>query len=222
MIAGRHSMIHPGVSLPFDSAVAWLEGVSTDNGDGPWIDTGIKLSNNPIIEVSVQPTDDSFSWVAGCRRFNSPSCYCNMAIVNTTRYARGVYKNTTYDSTAALPRDSFSTMRMSHTALSVNGTAVATYNKSIGTEFSTGPNLALFNLLQTGGATQTGIGLTGRIAWAKVWNDDGATLVGDFVAVRVGTTGFMFNRVTGELLGATNGTLSVGPDTSYQQGGVNA
>ena len=216
--AGHHTMMGRKL-LPFDSAVAWLEGVSTDNGDGPWIDTGIKLSNNPIIEVSVQPTDNSFSWVAGCRRFDSPSCYCNMAIVDSTRYARAVYKDSTYNSTTVIPLDSFSTMKMSHTALSVNGTNVATYNKSIGTEFSNGPNFALFNLLQTGGATLTGIGLTGRIAWCKVWNDDGATLVGDFIMVRKDGVGYAYNKLDGSLLGATNGALAIGPNTSYQQGG---
>ena len=216
MLINMRNGLMAGKRLPYDAEVEYLEatGNTVDDGTSVWIPTDIILSNNPIIEVSAQPTSFStFSWVVGARRFNAPYIYCLIGI-NQTGYARAVYGDGTArnGNSIVLSTNAFNTIRVAKNGLFVNGIVQNSYSQSVGSQFSYGPGLALFATSQIGGATSQGIGLTGRIAWCKVWNDDGATLVGDVIMVRKDGIGYAYNKVYGVLYGATNGTLVIGPD----------
>lgn len=55
--------------------------------------------------------------------------------------------------------------------------------------------------------------LTGKFYYAKIW--DNGTLVRDYIPVRVGTTGYMYDKVSGQLFGnAGSGSFTYGNDVT--------
>ena len=217
VIAAHQTMLEKKM-LPYDSEVEWLYRSESDAFVGPYIITDVLLENNPIIEMSVMPdAGSSFCWVAGARRFNSPGVYCNMAVDVAGGKVRAVYgASTAQESTFSISTSTFSTFKMTKNALSVNGVAVKTYSGTVGTQFSSSgePKCGIFTLYQTGGESPFQSGGAVKIAWCKIWNDDGATLVFDGKAVRAGSVGFLYDAVSGNLYGnaASTGSFGVGPD----------
>lgn len=62
-----------------------------------------------------------------------------------------------------------------------------------------------------GSSTPFNGGLIGRIYSAKLYNND--VLIMDLIPVRVGTTGYMYDKVSGQLFGnAGTGSFILGPD----------
>ena len=71
----------------------------------------------------------------------------------------------------------------------------------------TGGNLFLFAINQSGAKWF----FKGKIYYCKIWQDD--ILERDFIPVRVGQVGYMYDRVSRELFGnAGSGTFILGPD----------
>lgn len=218
MIVAAHQTMLAPPALPYDAEVEYLYRNESDVNTGPYIITDVLLANNPIIEMSIMPDAGSvFCWVAGARRFNNPSIYCNMAVNAADGKVRAVYgRGTANEATFSLSTSSFSTIKMTKGALSVNGVSVKTYSGTVGTQFSSSgePKCGIFTLVQTGGATPIASGGPVKIAWCKIWNDDGATLVFDGKSVRKGTTGYLYDSVSGSLYGnaASSGSFILGPD----------
>ena len=216
LIAARNGFLAEK-RLPYDAEVEYLEatGNTADDNRSVWIPTDVILFNNPIIEISVQPTSFStFSWVAGARSFDR-NTFCNVGVNTDSGYPRAVYgRNVSRNAVSALSMGRFNVVKMTKGALIVDGATRLNYSsQSITTQLSSGPGLALFTCSQMiSGSVSCGIGLTGRIAWCKVWNDDGATLVGDFTMVRKDGVGYAYNKINGMIYGATNGALVIGPD----------
>lgn len=70
-----------------------------------------------------------------------------------------------------------------------------------------GGNLYLFAMHQSG----TKWFFNGKIYYCKIWQDD--VLVRDYIPVRVGTTGYMYDKVSGQLFGNSGtGSFTIGPD----------
>lgn len=218
MIAAHQTMLAPP-ALPYDAEVEYLYRSESDTNTGPYIITDVLLANNPIIEMSIMPDAGAvFCWVAGARRFNSPSVFCNMAVDIANGKIRAVYggDGTAREVAFSMSTSEFSSFKMTNSALSVNGSTKKTYSGTVGTQYSSSgvPKCGIFALVQTGGATPIASGGPCKIAWCKIWNDDGATLVFDGKAVRVGQVGYLYDSVSGNLYGnaASTGAFALGPD----------
>ena len=91
--------------------------------------------------------------------------------------------------------------------VSVNGSAVVTLSASA---FSSAANVLLYNLAYIPGAASN-LGISARLYSCTI--SDGTTLVRDFIPVRIGQTGYLYDSVSGQLFGnAGSGNFTVGPD----------
>lgn len=94
---------------------------------------------------------------------------------------------------------------MDRTTTSVDGTEYSTTLDDSGTENNT--NIILFH----GNLTATSVKGTITIYYCKIY--DNGVLVRDFVPCRVGTTGYLYDRVSGDLFGnAGTGSFTLGGD----------
>lgn len=91
--------------------------------------------------------------------------------------------------------------------LTING-STTTYTNTGSTNQNY--NFLLFNF-SNGSATPYSAGMVGRIYYAKLYSNN--VLVRDFIPVRIGTAGYMYDRVTRRLFGnAGAGDFVIGPD----------
>ena len=192
-----------GASLPYDAEVEYLGGSGTQ-----YIDTGIECTSdlkveftgmvttnvnaaacggianlNPYFRHHWTPYTGSFYWI----QYNNNS---SSSIQNT------ISTNTWYDIVVD---------PVNGTA-SINGTA-KTFT-AITAVVTTGQNYFIFARKSGDGSTQS---RPCRFKSFKMWRN--GTLIRDFIPVRVNTTGYMYDRVSGELFGnAGTGSFTLGPD----------
>ena len=179
--------------LPYDAEVEYLESTMTQ-----WVDTGYVLSASDRIVVQAYfQTDDNYGgrvllgvvnpklWITtGLCRFNDE----NSASINKLRKL-GAWNSISIDKDYC----------------TCNGTAV---HMSKGTFLDNSLSLWLFRA----NTASEDLGKTnGRIASCKIYRS--SVLVRDFIPVRVGTVGYMYDRVSGELFGNSGtGAFIIGPD----------
>lgn len=183
-----------GKSLPYDAEIEYLESSGTQ-----WIDTGIIPDSNTIVQfkfVNLYITgdviigyfiNDTNDW----RLFNHVSaCYFDMP--NDRRIAGGnIYENTLYE----LELGNYYVKNLdtginivSGNATSYTGISTITLNNYNNVSFS-------------------------RNRWYYVKIYSGSVLVRDMIPVRIGTTGYMYDKVSGQLFGnAGTGAFILGPD----------
>ena len=179
--------------LPYDAEVEYLESTMTQ-----WVDTGYVLSASDRIVVQAYfQTDDNYGgrvllgvvnpklWITtGLCRFNDE----NSASINKLRKL-GAWNSISIDKDYC----------------TCNGTAV---HMSKGTFLDNSLSLWLF---RANTASEAWGKTNGRIASCKIYRS--SVLVRDFIPVRVGTVGYMYDRVSGELFGnAGTGDFVIGPD----------
>ena len=197
-----------GKRLPYDAEVEYLESTGTQ-----WIDTGIVPTSDLAYQVvaAVQTYLNS-RVVAGGRGSSSPM---NQRILQYTQNNVRQLCLQRGDSTIriAIPYNSdFHVFFSSATTLRIDGTEAASNAVSDSGEESF---FALFGNSVAGVAQSFS---ACRISSAKLWR--GSTLVRDYIPVRVGTTGYLYDRVSGALFGnAGTGAFSYGNDLPYPIGG---
>lgn len=181
----REMMGSGGNPLPYDAEVEYLQ------GDGnAYIDLGVKGNLNTAIEVICEtPATGTFECIAGSRSGNSNAITIiyghNQA--NTWRFGG---KSTSI----ALSDNTSYTIIVDKNSALVNGVL---YSLGQISSFTTDTNIQVF----FAGSTSLSK-FTGKIYGLKFENE---IITMDLIPVRVGTTGFMYDRVSGELFG-NNGT----------------
>ena len=98
----------------------------------------------------------------------------------------------------------------SHASATINGVSFGRdYNSGSPVNFTTTHNLYMFAFGRKGSPIIFG---KSRIAYCKVY--DNGTLLRDFIPVRVGNVGYMYDKVSGQLFGNSGtGSFILGPDT---------
>lgn len=195
MVGGeRASLISSLITKPYDAEIEYLESSGTQ-----WIDTGIIPDSNTIVQfkfVNLYRTDDVIigyfindenDW----RLFNHASaCYFDM--LNSGRIAGGnIYENTLYE----LELGNYYVKNLdtginivSGNATSYTGISSITLNNYNNVSFS-------------------------RNRWYYVKIYSGSVLVRDMIPVRIGQTGYMYDKVSGTLFGNSGtGSFILGPD----------
>ena len=205
MLINLRNALMSGKRLPYDAEVEYLESTGTQ-----YIDTGFKANTATTrLEASIEFTNPtSVQGVFGSRNRdtgNVASCNAFVLATNIFRpdWAAGsggslynitISPNTIYE------------ISITRGSLTING-EVHTYGSSdsVDQEY----NFLLFNFSNAGSVFSNG--LKGRLRYAKIYSN--GVLVRDYIPVRKGTVGYLYDRVSGKLFGnAGTGDFVLGQD----------
>lgn len=199
------------VPLPFDAEVEYLEG-GTVNGGVAFVDTGYTPNSSTRIEATAAPlTGSSYSGRFG----------------NRSRVTFGAYQNTAYVAQGDhyYPGDIVYGRFYSFINDIPNRvvTVVDAGSKSTSAVSNWYPQLyPLYLFVSNVSPLSSGVIITGhlidqnsiggmRISSCRIYDNN--VLVRDYISVRKGTVGYMYDRVSGQLFGNVGtGAFDVGPD----------
>ncbi|MBR5607339.1 MAG: hypothetical protein IKW44_03040, partial [Bacteroidaceae bacterium] len=200
-----------GKRKPYDAEVEYLESTGTQ-----YIDTGLNSTADSFcdFEISFRKTDLSSSSNKGS--YLAPFGYRYGAFA---RY--GIWGGTANsDSNLYVGIDNNNKVTMSkdiewHSVKVENGVAVTIdgVSTAVGTGSVRGNiGLLLFATINSASEASSYIVVPSQIAYCKIWNTSG-DLIRDFIPVRVGSVGYMYDRVSGQLFGNSGeGEFVLGPD----------
>lgn len=185
--------------LPYDAEVEYLQ-CNASNGKA-YIDTGIKLSSDVHVYVDSYVFDTDNTYIFGGRvALSNGAMYVRIHFGNSaTQYFYGNASKNLSNSPSSRTYicDNTSNSRIMY----VNSTSIACTANTFSNDYT----IYLF-AMNGGGSASQGSNASLRISVAKMWV--GSTLVRDFIPVRVGQVGYMYDKVSGELFGNANSTGS--------------
>lgn len=196
MLINIRNALMAGKRLPYDAEVEYLESTGTQ-----YIDTGLLCSgaDEVAITVYIAANDNRGGWIyfgaGGNARVWATSGTCrfggeNQAAINNT-----------------ITFESWNTIVLNQTQVVVNGTPLST---SLGT-FQGTSNRTSF--IFRGNGMSSSVAPSLKIA-SFSWKRNGV-LVRDYIPVRKGAVGYLYDRVSGRLIGnAGTGDFVVGSDKS--------
>jgi len=182
-------------TTPYDSEVEYLESTGTQ-----WIDSGVAVSNTTGMEVEAQKTvaNNSDSFACGIRK---ASRYFNVDVNHYNNNTNGIL----YVGFGNSQHKQVSRVHLSKFKVAVNANNSrkimfydTTESWNLPSDISVDGNIYVFASL--GAASNR---WKGRIYYLKIY--DNTTLVRDFIPVRVGNIGYMYDRVSKQLF-ANKGT----------------
>ncbi len=203
MIAKRFMQFASRRALPYDSEVEYLESSGTQ-----YIDTGFYPTGASAFDVSGEFTvATATSTRFGARVGYANKCFAAMVAGNQIRLDHGAnmyYYTPTTTITTRLVLDG-----VNLTAQAYDSAGELSWSTSISAQsFSTGHTVMLFALNNNG--TVNGLGSM-KISACKLY--ESGVLALDLIPVRVGTVGYMYDRVSATLFGnAGSGAFSYGSD----------
>lgn len=199
------------VPLPFDAEVEYLEG-GTVNGGVAFIDTGYTPNSSTRIEATAAPlTGSSYSGRFGNRSRVTFGAYQNTAYVaqGDHYYPGAIVYGRFYSFINDIPNRVV--------------TVVDVGSKSTSAVSNWYPQLyPLYLFVSNVSPLSSGVIITGhlidqnsiggmRISSCRIYDNN--VLVRDYISVRKGTVGYMYDRVSGQLFGNVGtGAFDVGPD----------
>ena len=200
MLINLRNALMAGKRLPFDAEVEYLESTGTQ-----WIDTGVVASQNIKIEARFYRANSPSQFAYGVRSGSTTiSCATGVGTsVATVGYAR--WGNSAY--AAAIPNTEVVVVQ-DKDGVTVNGVHY-NYTAAESVVPQSGYTIALFAAKNS--ATTVAANLSGKFWYCKIWQN--GVLVRDYIPVRKGTVGYLYDRVSGKLFGnAGTGVFSYGSD----------
>lgn len=201
MMASMVEPVPPTPPLPYDAEVEFLQSSGTQ-----YIDTGIYV-NGATTEFRMKYNGFGGCYFAcGCRTaYDSKAFVFSNGGSNTTTYNKYFLNYSDgYDANVTCPNDTNVHELIMNNSVSVDGTTIKTFASS---NFTTDRTLWIFG---SNNADAAKYGVM-RIYSCQIYQN--GTLVRDMIPVRVGTTGYMYDRVSGQLFGnGGSGSLIVGAD----------
>ena len=208
MLINLRNALMTGKRLPYDAEVEYLESTGMQ-----WIDTGVYATENTRVKIAFSDYTQSGAWLFGARRG-----FQNAAL--------GIYTNANTAENRWLR--AFGNFISSGFTFSTVDLGVSTFDYDCGhftgtrekvpitvkftdtaSAFDSSPyNIYLWtvNLAGTPGAISSA-----KIYATQIWQN--GVLVRDFIPVRKGSTGYLYDRVSGKLFGnAGTGDFVLGPD----------
>lgn len=195
-------LVYENVSepVPYDAKIEYLESTGIQ-----WINTGIIPDETTGIEAKVTCSNNTDSYFIGLRNNSS-----------NTRWGAGHSNNGFYWC--------YRTYQTSGRLWGLDATIKLNYlndKKFIATDGSTTVNVSLPSLSFTPAYNIRLFGSAGIVASYSKWSGkiyytkitQGSSTIMDLIPVRVGTTGYMYDKVSGELFGNTGtGSFTLGND----------
>ena len=189
-----------GIPLPYDAEIEYLQSTGTS---GFYIDTLIgKPSpfNSVMIETEVEFVSTTSRQIHGALN----SLYFG---VNNNRWEIAYlrYKNGADTNKHILSKSLTVSSNRAYYVFTLDGTLADTYNSSyVESDFNN--NIGIFNY-----EASSTTGWYAKIYGEKIYLNE--VLVRDFIPVRVGTIGYMYDKVSGQLFGNSGtGDFILGPD----------
>ena len=207
MLINLRNAMMAGKRLPYDAEVEYLESTGTQ-----WIDLGTIIPPDADFEFTGSIVSDmtngsifgetnEFSWSYG------NSGYSLVTTSGGKVYMRYGDNTSTAIGLTTIGLGNTFTASLSGTSFQVNGQSVATVNR-ISSFAATVSSMGVFRRNYTTGSLSTFSAI--RISNLKFGS------LFDFIPVRVGTVGYLYDRVSGQLFGnAGTGAFSYGNDLKY-------
>lgn len=180
--------------LPYDAEIEYLSSNGTQ-----WLDTGITPDSNTKVQFKFKTAQTARVLILGYHLGNNNTAwsFCNYGNeaylkrpANVTIHGGTISNNVLYE----LEIGNFYVKNLSSDLIIVSGSEGS----------FTGVSTITLNHFSTGNSRNT---------WYYVKIYDGNKLVRDLIPVRVGTTGYMYDRVSGQLFGnAGTGSFVLGND----------
>jgi hypothetical protein len=189
--------------LPYDAEVEYLESTGTQ-----YIDTGVILTDRSEVRFRVRAEQTSgryglFGSRSGASSANV-SGWINTGLAGLD-FNNGSYA--TYRVQTSVSAGDIITASASATKRSVSVSGVATTNENVWSGSFATPSNCLICSINGSGWTLARV----RIFTFQIY--EAGVLVRSFVPVRIGQTGYLFDRVSGQLFGnAGTGAFTIGPD----------
>ena len=197
MLINLRNALMSGKRLPYDAEAEYLQSSGTQ-----WIDTGINAKQSLKIRA-VFETNASTSYFAYGVRAGNSTITCSTGIgkdLGVARWGASAYADAGPGGLVDITQDS--------SGVIVNGTSHR-YNATQTVVEQSGYTMTLF--AGRNSTTTVTANMVGKFNSCKIW--DNGTLVRDFIPVRKGTVGYLYDRVSGKLFGnAGTGDFVVGPD----------
>jgi hypothetical protein len=191
------------VKLPYDREVEYLASTGTQ-----WIDTGVDAWGDIAFEVDIDftqyyPTTDGTYGICGSYvPIGGKQVYVAAARYASRRYVGGRDGVAYTNAPVADFQGERAIIYVGKTTATINGTVWAGASRDVN---ESGQTFYLFAVNGYGAIVK------GAIHYLKIWK--GGDVVIDLIPVRVGTVGYMYDRVSKQLFGnAGTGTFVVGPD----------
>ena len=207
MLINLRNALMAGRRLPYDAEVEYLESTGTQ-----WIDTGVVATNNTRVKIAFSDYTRAGAWLFGARRAYKDSALGVYTIPSGNNvwfraFGDFVSRDFTF-STVDLGVSTFDydCGHFTGTREKVPITVDATDTASAFTSSPYNIYLWTVNLAGTPGAVSSA-----KMYATQIWQN--GFLVRDFIPVRCGTTGYLYDRVSKRLFGnAGTGNFVLGPD----------
>jgi hypothetical protein len=193
-------------NLPYDAEIEYLESTGTQ-----YIDTLFKANTTTtqfkckIIPLNISTTQGIF----GSRNtVNSATTdACNIFIISNTFRLDWVC-GTSINASFNISNNTEYEISIIRGKAIINGTTITNSNTS---SINQNYNFLIGNFTN-GSNTTYSTGFIGKIKYAQLYNNN--SLIHDFIPVRKGNIGYMYDKVSGQLFGNSGtGSFILGPDT---------
>ena len=188
-----------GMSLPYDAEVEYLESTGTQ-----WINTGINCNSKYILEVEAQGAKSS-EGILGARKSGENSAH-TLVYPNdggTIRYTSGGTDSNIFGNVNI---SLYNIYKADYNKLYINDALVGTSSRTVA--FTLNIPYYLFAINTNGSVSNLG---AKKIKMCRIWDEDSLLL--DLIPVRKGQVGYMYDKVSRQLLGNQGtGDFILGPD----------
>ena len=194
--------VYGGKSLPYDAEIEYLESTGTQ-----WIDTGVEGGNASSVEIKISNQTTSTVACFGSRVLSGKStsrAFC-MYLLEPTGLTYFGYGTEIYSSGGFITGG---VMKLNKNVAMVNGKTVKTFSVS---SFNSPSTFLMFASYTNNGTYIDNRMFAGKFYYCKIFNND--ILVRDYIPVRIGQVGYMYDKVSKQLFGNQGtGNFILGPD----------
>ena len=208
MLINLRNALMAGKRLPYDAKVEYLESTGTQ-----YIDTGFKANTTTTrLNIELMLTQSTVNMgLFGSRNDTGTSnrSSCNAFFLSANQAFRMDWANGGGPVFNCSQNTAYS-ISITRGSVTING-STTTYSGG-GSEDQVN-NFLIFTFAEGAGVVYQN-GMIGRVFGAKIYSNN--LLVRDFIPVRKGTVGYLYDRVTRKLFGnAGTGAFSYGNDLKY-------
>ena len=211
MLINLRNALMTGKRLPYDAEVEYLESTGTQ-----WIDTGLPIAPNFYLDAtfSIPSTIPHVLTFMGTTTLSQPYYRFWVCSIQTNKTINcGLINNaiSTATLTADEPHNIYVKFFDGEQLCKLDGTTIVSATNTSDSS-AKAAWLAQGNLFIGRSRLNEQFNFIGKVFAVKIYDANG-TLVRDFVPVRKGTVGYLYDRVTRKLFGnAGTGDFVLGPD----------
>lgn len=212
VMINRRRVCGGGKSMPYDAEIEYLESTGTSNYGQQYIDTLI-TTKNAFVGIEIDyciPVYVHDKWVAGYNFYSYGDKAGFQIGMYSNKLSFGIYLNNTIMFGYSFAYNN----ELHHIILNCNNVGIKVddylYTDNQITDFGVnGGNIYLFG--RGGNLSKTHFAKC-RIGKVKIYKDN-TKLVRDFIPVRVGQVGYMYDKISGQLFGNQGtGSFILGSD----------